>query len=135
MIWRFINFSILILFIWYIFTTFRRSKNSFGRWSKEKNLKVINKELRVIRTGPFPIIQMVEYSPVYRIEIQHKDGQTERGWFRAGGIFSKSVTTIWDSDLKNPPASVRILDALFALFIVGGLFFLLFTETLRILHK
>lgn len=122
------NFIILFIAIWIIIKPYLFAKKAIGLWVKNKNYSITFLQQRFIVTGPFSSIFSGLYKPVYRIEIKKNDNQLERGWLRIGGLIFENVSVIWDSDLKNPPMSVKILDTIWVLFIVFGLLIILLSS-------
>jgi hypothetical protein len=85
-----------VLFILYFRQVFRDAANSIREWSERENVQIIEKELRLWRTGPF---WCSGNRPVYKILVATTEGQKRTCWIRCNSLFgfnTKAIEVRWD---------------------------------------
>ena len=72
-----------IITTYLIYITFRDANRSISKWVEENELKVISKEYRIFRTGPY---WLTANRPVFRIVILFPNGERKVCWIRCSSF-------------------------------------------------
>ncbi len=83
MLGQIVGYILFGAILYYFFGVFRAANRSIENWLNDKDLKLVSKELRLFRTGPF---WATGNRPVYRVVVQLRDGQTKTCWVRCNSF-------------------------------------------------
>ena len=78
---------------------YRRGRQLLSDWADERGIRIIWKERRYLRTGPF-FLRSSRGQIIYRIVAMNPDGIRRKGGVRIGGflfgVLSRKISVIWD---------------------------------------
>jgi len=90
---------------WYLRFFWYAAPKALERWAKEGGYRIVREERRTFLRGPF-FWTSSSNQVIYRIEVQHRDGDAKRGWVRIGGVWwpsSDRIEVRWDEPRPAPP--------------------------------
>jgi hypothetical protein len=89
----------LVFFVLAMTWHFRRSASMIGRWAAENGYRLLGREYRWFRRGPF-WWRTTDKMAVYHVTVEDREGRVRRAWVRCGGwflgLFSDQVTVEWE---------------------------------------
>jgi hypothetical protein len=86
---------VIFLWIWH----FRRSNSLLEQWAAKGGYRILSREHRALRKGPF-LWNSTRGQAVYYVVVVDSDGDTRSGWVRCGGywlgMLSDHTEVRWD---------------------------------------
>jgi len=106
----FLFLPVLALIVGAIWWHFSRSASLLERWAEEHGYRILDREYRTLRRGPF-FWTTSKGQTVYRVTVEDKAGYARTGWVRCGGwwlgLLSDHVEARWDEGAPKEVGTLR----------------------------
>lgn len=100
-------FCLVAVAVWWHFS---RSRSLLQKWADENGYRLLAKEYRTFRRGPF-FWTSSKGQTVYRVSVEDKAGQVRSGWVRCGGwwlgLLTDHTEVRWDEAPARQPEAMH----------------------------
>ena len=78
----------------------RRSRSLLRRWADKHGYRILHREDRIVRQGPYSWQGSTTLQAFYYVTVEYQNGQRRNAWVRCGkaflGVLSDQVDFQWD---------------------------------------
>jgi len=96
--------TILLLIFFTVYMTYYKNSGLkvVENWAKKEGYKIIDSELRWVKTGPFFLSGTSRQQRVFLVTLGSKEGKKKKAWIRVGGyvlgLLSDQIDIKWETN-------------------------------------